>query len=306
MAPIMDQRYDLVRTYLNGVLQSNPDNIDALYMQLNVNATELLDYESYPIQGDKYLRYADSLLSVVENRIASTKKGENTRHLFYCANIYGFIGLVQAKQGNWLKGIKNARISVRLLKNVLEIDPALHEALLGIGMYNYYVGQYLRWLPFMDSKARDGIADVERVARASSPFSYGAKYNLLWILIERGDYAKADSIVSTVLEHFPDNTIFVGIKAHVAQYRHDYKNAIRYARKLVVSSQKRTPVNWCDLVSGYRIVIASLYKMEHYRECSKEIDTVLELKIPASSKKISYIEKHVNYIYKIREKLSRK
>ncbi len=306
MTPLMNQNYDLARNYLKSVLKSNSDNIDALYMQLNVNATELLDYESYPIDGNKYLHYADSLLKIVENRIALPKSKANTRHEFYRANIYGFISLVQAKQGDLIKGIKNARISVKLLKNVLELDPALHEASLGVGMYNYYIGQNLRWLPFMGSKARDGIADVERAAKASSPFSYGAKYNLLWILIDRGDYCKADSTVSTVLKHYPDNTIFVGIKAHVALLQNDNKNAIVFAKKLVALSKKRKPVNWCDLISGYRIIIAGLKDMENYQECSKEIKNVLQLKIPYSAKKISYIEKHLNYIYKIKQKIEPK
>lgn len=306
MIPLMKQRYDLARNYLKHILLSNPHNIDALYMQLNINATELLDYESYSINGDQYLNFADSVLKIIENVTLSTKDTSNIRYLFYKANIYGFIGLVQAKQKDLIKGIKNARTSVKLLKSVLEADPSLHEASLGIGMYNYYIGQNLRWLPFMGSKARDGIADVEKAASASSPFSYGAKYNLLWILIDRADYARADSMVSIILENYPDNTIFVSIKAHVALLRQDITNAIAYGKKLTALSQNRTPVNWCDLISGYKIIIAGLYEREQYTACLNKINEVLQLNIPASSNKISYIKKHLNYIYKKKQKIESK
>jgi tetratricopeptide (TPR) repeat protein len=306
MTPLMHQRYDQARRYLDGVLQNNPQNIDALYMQLNVNATELLDYESYPIHGDRYLHFADSILAVVETASQKATGATNLRYLFYKANVFGFIGLVQAKQEEWVPGIKNARISVKLLKSVLEKNPDLTEATLGVGMYNYYIGQNLRWLPFMNSRARDGIADVEKAATAQSPFSYGAQYNLLWILIDCGDYARADSIVSTILTHYPDNTIFVGVKAHIAHLRNEHAQAITVAQKLVSLSQNRVPVNWCDIVSGYKIIIAGLYKQGHYKECVNKIETVLSLDIPASSKKISYIGKHLNYIYKIHQKIKSK
>ena len=89
MVPLMNQRYNQARTFLNTILQSDPDNLDALYMHLNINATELLDYESYPIHGNTYLHFADSILKIIENRGKNVTGKRATRYLFYKANIFG-------------------------------------------------------------------------------------------------------------------------------------------------------------------------------------------------------------------------
>ncbi len=306
MTAIMNQHYILARDCLLDIININPSNIDALYMLLNISAIELLDYESYTIHGDTYLKSADSVLKIIESKIKTTQGDENIKYLFYKANIYGFIGLVQAKQEDWLKGIRNARISVKLLKDVINRDSSLFEASLGIGMYNYYVGQNLRWLPFMHNRMKDGIADIKKVARTSSVFSYGAKHNLLWILIDRKKYAEADSIVAYVLNQYPRNTIFLGIKARIALLTKDYNNAITYGKQLVKLSLARNPINWCELVSGYQIIVAGYDRQEKYRECLEIIDKVFDLKIPELSKKITYVKKHLNLLNKVKNKITSK
>ncbi len=306
MVLIMHQQYEQAHTYLGKVLAENPNNADALYMDLTIDATELLDYESYPIYGNKALQSADTILQKIDNLLSISPKDEKTKLLFYKANIFGFMGLVLAKQGDWLLGIKKARVSVKLLKEVVELDPTYSDASLGIGMYNYYVGQHLRWLPFMSTRAREGLADIEKAAFANSPFSFGAKHNLAWILIENREYYRADSVISLVLEQFPHNSIFLGTKARIALLNRQYEQAIDLAQQLTQRSKNRTPKNFCDLISAYQIIIAALETQEKWEECQQSINKALSIKVPAESKKISYIEKHLKYIHNSKERINNK
>lgn len=302
--PLMNQDYDSARSYLEQLLILEPGNIDAVFMHFNILATELLDYESYSINSEASIQIADSLLKIIEKQLETSVGEAHTRYLFYTANIYGFIGLVQAKTSGVLSSVKNGMISIRLFRDVLNADSTIYDALLGIGMYDYYIGQNLRWLPFMGSKARGGIENIERAANAVSPFSYGAKYNLCWALIDKNHFDRADAVVSSVLETYPDNTLFVGTQAHIALLQKNYDKAIKNGGKLIILSERCSPINWCNVLSGYKIVIASLYEKQRYEKSLSYVNRALNLSVPESSKKISYVKKHLEYITKLKKKIT--
>ncbi len=246
----MEQQYATARSELAAILKAEPDNIDALFMHLNADQIEIVDYESYKNDGYLFIRVVDSILAIMENKMRVCAKGEQARCLFYTGTIYGMKSLVLAKLGDWLKAVRFARTSVKLLEETRKLDPMFFETLYGIGLFNYYLGENLKWLPFMRGKSRKGLADVEKVAFSSSPLNFMAKNSLAWIYVERKDYQKADELVSPVLKKYPDNTIFLRIKARVALLKKDYKNAVVLGKRLVVLSRKRHPVNWADHVDA--------------------------------------------------------
>lgn len=303
---LMNQQYEHARRYLTDILNTEPDNIDALYMCLNTVNAELVDYESYVLDGYKFVKSADSVLAIIEKTMQSSEGEDYIRYLFFTGNIYGAKGLVLVKVGDWIKGIKNARISYKRLLKARELDTTLYSADYGIGLFDYYVGQNLRWIPFMGYKARKGIAEIEKAANTSSPFSYAAKNSLSWILLEREDFVRADSIVSSVLAEYPNNTIFLRIKARIALLNKDYINAVVLGRKLVTLSQRRNPVNWSDLIDAYQIIVASLDAMGKNQDCLQAINKALNLEVPVSAKKISYVRKHLNYIHNMKRKIEQK
>ncbi len=267
---LLDQRYSSAIEYLTDILATDPDNINALYMRLNAIQAELLDYESYEIYGYKYIKAADSALAIIESKVDMDREDGNIQYLFYIGNIYGSKALILAKQGDWFKGLKYVRRSFNLLTKVRELDETIYAANLGIGLINYYIGDNLKWLPFMENRALKGISDIEKaVIYDTSSFRYAATNSLLWILVERGEFAKADSIVSSVLEEFPDNTIFLRIKARIELLTYNYENALKLAKKLVALSRNRKPPNWSDIMSGYQIVVAALDAMERDKKCLK-------------------------------------
>ncbi len=292
----MDQNYDAARSELVTILKAEPDNIDALFMHLNADQIEIVDYESYVNHGYRFIRAVDSVLAIIDNKMRICKKGEQARCLFYTGTIYGMKSLVLAKLEEWLKAVKCARTSVKLLEEARDLDTSFNETLYGIGLYNYYLGENLKWLPFMRGKSRKGLADIEKVASSSSPLNFMAKNSLAWIYVEREDYQKADALVSSVLKKYPDNTIFLRIKARVALLKKDYSKAVVLGKRQVVLSQKRKPVNWADLIDAYQIVVASLDAMGKYKECLKVADEAQHQKVPAKAKKIEYVRKHLDYI----------
>jgi hypothetical protein len=308
MTYILDQDYNGAIKYLLGEIEKDSSNLDAFYMILNVYTTELLDYESYILNGSRVCAYADTVLDYINRHIErkDLKQEAYKKYLFFKGNIFMHKGLIQAKTGSWIQGVKNARISVRLLKELLLLDSNCYDAILPVGLFNYYIGQNLKWIPFMNLKAKTALSDIEKSATVESPFSYGAKKSLLEIYIEKKQYKKADSLVSDILIKYPDNTIFLGIKAKISLLTKEFSKAILLGKKLKSLSENRTPVNWTDLTAAYYIVIASQYAIKNFSTCILSIESVNDLEIPRSAHEIIYVEKHLEKINNLKHKIQRK
>ncbi len=292
----MHQQYSKARIELESILKKRPRDIDALFMQINAGQIEIIDYESYVISGFRFLKSIDSTLVILEKAIGNCSEDKKAQYLFYTGTVYGMKSLIQAKLGEWFNAIKNSRMYVALLKEALEIDTTMIEPLYGIGLVDYYIGENLKWLPFMSRKARDGLDNIEKVAESSSPLNFMAKNSLAWIYVEREEYKKADALVSSVLAEYPNNTIFLRIKARIALNVKKYNEAVTLSRRLKELSQKRNPVNWSDLFDAYQILVASLAAQGKYRDCLHEANKALDLEVPVSAKKIEYVQKHLKYI----------
>jgi tetratricopeptide (TPR) repeat protein len=296
---IVKQQYIAARQILNDVLSRDGNNFEALYLLLTTKQSELLDYESYAVDGDAFLCLADSVLRRFENSQLKSRGMDSTRYLLYIGNIYGGKSLILAKRGEWMPAVKFALTSVSMLNKAKAIDSTLYEACLGTGVFNYYLSQNLKWVPFMGDRTKEGIMEIEKSTRARFPFNYAARNSLAWIFIDRGEYAKAETIVDKVLSDYPDNTIFLRIKARIALWTGRVDQAISLSRRLCDLSAKRNPVNWSDLISGYQIIIQCYEKTGKRTESVATARQVLKFEVPQSAKRISYVKHNLQYIENI-------
>jgi tetratricopeptide (TPR) repeat protein len=299
---LVNQRYDAARDVSLGVLRNDERDADALYMLLTIDQTSLLDYESYAVEGHRFLLLADSVLAILKDKLTHSEVVDSVRCLFYIGNLYGGKSVILAKCGNWFQAAREALTSVSILKRVKEMDSTFYAAYLGIGVFNYYLSQNLGWLPFMADKSEQGLREIELATQARFPYNYAAQNSLCWILIDRGDFARADSIVDSALEEFPDNTIFLRIKMRIALWTRRYDTAIEVATHLAQLSQGRNPVNWSDLLSSYQVVVESNEKLGNTGKCADIAGRVLQFEIPETARKISYVRKYMVYMRSVQRK----
>lgn len=303
---LVAQRYKSAKENLQSLLRQNPDDIGALYLDLAINQTEILDYESYSLHGKQFIAKADSIKNIIENRLPSLRGQDSVMCLFYLANVYGGISVMHAKVGEWIEGTKNGLASVSLLKKVKKVQPDFLAANLGVGLYNYYFGNSMSWIPFSGTKAAKGLLDIELATRSEFPFNYAAKNSLCWILIDREEFRRADSVAESVLDDYPDNTIFLRIRSLIDLYTGAYPKAISHANQLLAISKERAPVNWSDLVAAYYILVESYQKSGLVNETVIMADTILKENIPTTFLEIPQIKKNLKRIRDIKEKLCEK
>jgi tetratricopeptide (TPR) repeat protein len=199
---------------------------------------------------------------------------------------------MQAKNARWPLAIHTGLSSVGYFKKVIKADPNFLPAYYGIGAFNYYVSQNLKWMPFIGDKSEEGLSQIRRSGQSGFPYSLAAKNSLCWIFCERKQYASADSIADIVLKAFPDNTVFLRIKARVAYLQKDWIDATTYSRRLIELSEKRQPVNYSDLLSGYQILISAYDGLNRKTECFSCCKKILARFIPEPYSSLPYVKRH--------------
>ncbi len=301
---LVNQDYEKAENVLSRIIAKHPENMEAVYMFLAVEQTRVLDYESYTVEADTFYSRCYSTLAILNKALPSRNGRENLDCSFYIGSTYGGMSLMQAKVGSWPSAVKSGLSSLNYYKKVIKTDPSYFPAYLGIGVFNYYISQNLKWLPFFGDKKNEGLEQIRTATKSGFPYSIVARNSLCWILAETGQLGSADSVASVVLKDLPDNTIFIRLKARIAFWKKDWPAAIFWSKKLVFLSEKRTPVNWSDLFSGYQIQIACYDALSKKKLCLDMCKKVLSKNVPDPYNKIPYVRKHLKFITEIQKKYS--
>jgi hypothetical protein len=303
---LVRQDYDSARRCLSGYPHGGTEGNYALYLRVAIEQTELLDYESYTIRGDRFIKIADSIRTVLGGRLPGLSGHDSTLCLFYIANIYGGISVIKAKMGTWFPAIKNSLKSVGLLKEAVQRDSALCAAMLGIGAFHYYLSKSFKWLPFIDEDSQKrGVQEIQRAISAPSLFRFAAQNTLCWILIDQEQFDRADSVALSALQETPGSTIFLRIRCLIAFWSGHYDRAIELGQKLSEMSLMRDPVNWSDYVMAYYVLSGSYDGLGKVKEALAAVRHIMGTNIPPEFRKIPTIRKNFNRILEIKNECLR-
>jgi tetratricopeptide (TPR) repeat protein len=301
---LIEQRYSCADQVARKILSDFPQNIEALYMRAAIHQTQILDYESYSSDAEQFIGLADSTFSTLAHVLPMQKGKDSLDCLFFMASVLGGKGVIKAKNGNWTGAIKYALTSAKYFKRIIAADSTYYAAYYGIGVFNYYLSQQLKWLPFFGDKRIEALQQLHKAIRAPFPFNYGARSSLCWIHLERNEPAMADTLTSSVLSTYPDNTLFIRVKMRIDLAQGEYDSALSLASRLVELSSKRDPINWPDMVSGFQVLVCCCEHMDKRKELFDAANKALSLPLPDNVRKITFVKKHLKYIVEMKKKYS--
>jgi tetratricopeptide (TPR) repeat protein len=299
---LVNQNYNDAYSYLQKHSMKYPSDNEALYLSFVIDQTRILDYESYYTESKAFISAAESLKTVLERRLPELSGKDSIECLLYIANITGGVSVILSKAGNWFEAVKNALASIAILKKVKKLDPDCYEANLGIGVFNYYLSNSFKWLPFVQDKEKEGIKLVEKALNSRVPYNYAAKSSLCWILIEQQDFRKADSLARSVLNELPDNTIFLRISAYISLWSGKYDAARKQALRIIKSSEGREPLNWANLVTAYYVMVSSYMEQKNNRDACLAAEEFMARQIPQQLADLPHIKKNIKMIEDIQKK----
>ncbi len=165
----------------------------------------------------------EPMLAAVDRSLAAAEKlieaGDPTGegHLVKGATL-GLLGRRHIKNRHWMKSYFIGKEAKANLERALEINPALHDANSGIGIYDYFVAKLpgiVRWLAFSGQTAdpAEGMRKVEHALANGTYTVVGTKAALSLIFIRNElNPAQAKTLIDELLADHPHSPFFGSLR----------------------------------------------------------------------------------------------
>ncbi len=205
-----------------------------------------------------FYKKADAVLDLCEKIL---DKDENNRDAnFYHGGALGFKARVQTFRKDWLKAALNGKNAIPFVHNVYELDTLNKDALLGLGIYNYFadvipkkhsfVKPFMAFFPKGDAKK--GLKELTIASQHGKFAKYEARYQLimLYYYYEK-NYKEGYKHAKYLVEEFPNNPIFQKFYIRFAYKINKFnevdkmlENALNNHKKGVIGYNPRTMVEF--------------------------------------------------------------
>ena len=161
---------------------------------------------------------------------------------FYLGAAYGVRSQYRVYREERLAAARDGKRIKESLERALAIDPAMHDAEFGIGMYRYYAGvapaifRFLRFFLLLPGGDRvDGLRQLERAAKLGVLVKGEAQYQIQILYLWYENKSKeALAIIRLLQERYPHNPLFHWIEADVLDtYFHDHAASLKASEELL-------------------------------------------------------------------------
>jgi len=167
---------------------------------------------------------------------------------FYLGAAYGARAQYRVYRTERLAAARDGKRIKASLERAIALDPSMHDAEFGIGMYRYYAGvapaifRFLRFLLLLPGGDRQGgLEQLERAAQQGVLVSGEAQYQIQVLYLWYENKSKeALAIIRLLQERYPHNPLFRQIEAEVLDvYFHDHAASLKSSQQLLSLAQDR-------------------------------------------------------------------
>ena len=204
---------------------------------------------------------------------------------FYVGAAYGVRAQFRVYRVERLAAARDGKRIKEALEKALALDPAMHDAEFGVGMYRYYAGvapavfRFLRFLLLLPGGDREGgLEQLERAGRRGLLVRGEAQYQIhvLYLWYEHKSQ-EALALIRGLQQRYPHNPLFRQIEAEILDvYLHDHAASLDASEQLLALAQSRA-VFRADIADvAARLNIArQLIAMQQRERAIGELDAVI-------------------------------
>lgn len=247
----------------------------------------------WQIQLDPESRALDAgFLSAVDAAIAEAGRlteaePRRAEAWFYLGAAYGVRAQWRVLRTKRLAAARDGKQVKSALERALALDPSMHDAEFGIGMYRYYAAvapaalRFLRMLLLLPGGNRvEGLQQLERAAQLGQVVRSEAQYQIhviyLWY---EGKNAEALGLVLDLQTRYPHNPVFRWIEGSILdRYLHDPVASLQASERLLALARANA-VHSADLAAvNARLNMArQLRALGRRAEALDQLDAIISL-----------------------------
>ncbi len=180
-----------------------------------LSSTYLWYYLSNKDENDFNDFVSCSDLAIDKAKIILDENGSNENILYILGNTYTYRAIAFAKAGNYLDAAWASKKSESFLSDLIELNPHFYDAYLGLGLYNFAIGQIpsaFKWALNLAGITGDKNTGIEYIKLAASKGNISrieAHYYLSQIYSEiLFDYDSAGVFLKKLAAKYPGNILF--------------------------------------------------------------------------------------------------
>jgi hypothetical protein len=207
---------------------------------------------------------------------------------FYLGAAYGVRAQFRVHRVERLAAARDGKRIKESLERALALDPGMHDAEFGIGMYRYYadiapaVFRFLRFLLLMPGGDRvDGLRQLERAATRGMLVRGEARYQIhvIYLWYEK-KWLEALAIIRSLQSRYPRNPLFRQIEAEILDaYVHDAAGSLKASEQLLALASSGA-VHRADLAAVVaRLNIArQLIALQQPSRAAEQLDRLIAMR----------------------------
>ena len=289
-APVVARAYDLILDGdFDGLAKALPETcppapqvaclgLEALSLWWQIQ----LDPESTALDAP-FIAQVNAAIAEAERLTKATP--DSAEAWFYLGAAYGVRAQFRVHRGERLAAARDGKRIKESLEKALAIDPGMHDAEFGIGMYRYYADiapaffRFLRFLFLMPGGDReDGLRQLERAASSGVLVRGEAQFqiHILYLWYEKKP-AEALAIIRDLQQRYPRNPLLRQIEAEILdKYFHDPAASLRASEQLLALARSNAVHRAALAEVTARLNIArQLIALQQTARAAAELDRVI-------------------------------
>jgi hypothetical protein len=258
----LDRYHALTDTLMVGAYQAankicdeieveNPGHPAADYGRACAIYAHVTDFEDTTGKA-RFFELCDSAISACE-RLKNTSVTDHSTVSYIKGSALATEALMLHREGATVRAIGLIMSARSEFQAAIDDNPVFYDAYLGRGAYRYAVATHaslVSWLPFIPS-AESGWKDMWLAVDSSKFSRYSALSSLVWFVLEKKDYALADSICRAGLERFPGCRSFLWAKLAMHQRQKQWAETESVAQDLLQQYLAHPDNNGYDVTGLY-------------------------------------------------------
>ena len=209
--------YQAAKQICDRIETENPGHPAADYGRACVVYAHVTDFEDTTGRA-RFFELCDSAIAVCE-QLKNINVTDRATASYIKGSALATQALMLHRERGTLKALRLMMAARSEFQETIDDNPVFFDAYLGRGAYRYAVATHstlVSWLPFIPS-AESGWKDIWLAVDSSKFSRYSALSSLVWFVLEKKDYALADSICRAGLERFPGCRSFLWAKLALDQ-----------------------------------------------------------------------------------------
>jgi tetratricopeptide (TPR) repeat protein len=230
----INTKFNQAESLLSQRMDDGDSSLEVYFYYASVLNSKMTHFENNANQKEFY----QALNKVIEKgteklddeNLDNKAKG---RLLFYIGSAYGYLGFYQGQIGEWFSAVRNGSKAHDFLERAVATDSTQWDAYLGLGAYKYWLSTKVHWIPFIPDEREEGIALIKKTIKHNPKSRFMAMHQLVYILLDYGDYEQAEIIAGQLVENYPQSQFMYWAYTHVYMKKRDFPQAIKAYQKLL-------------------------------------------------------------------------